>query len=61
MSLLPMDDEPVEPPAAQTDQTATVTNINDIAERRRALVAVAERKPDDVAKVLSGWLRTRES
>jgi flagellar M-ring protein FliF len=60
--LFAAQDEPAEPaPAAEPAQPlAPVTNLQDAAARRRALMEVAERKPDDAAKLLSSWLRSRE-
>lgn len=55
--------EVVEPlPAAQPEpeHLAAVADIQEAAARRRALVAIAEEQPHDVARVLSGWLNTRE-
>lgn len=53
----PVEPEPVVP---AVPHLAPVTNLNDAAARRRALMDVAERKPDDAAKLISSWLRSRE-
>lgn len=47
---------PLEPAPALPDN---VTDITEAMNQRRALVALADEQPDDVARVLSGWL-TRE-
>jgi flagellar M-ring protein FliF len=55
-----MDDErdtAVEEPAL----SATVTDLRAAAERRRNLVTAADDRPQDVARVLSGWLNAKES
>lgn len=44
------------PVAAQPDPVAMANEINEAAARRRALVTLADEQPDDVARVLSGWL-----
>jgi flagellar biosynthesis/type III secretory pathway M-ring protein FliF/YscJ len=58
--LEPMDtflDESVHLPVApEPDPVAMANEINEAAARRRALVALADEQPDDVARVLSGWL-----
>jgi flagellar M-ring protein FliF len=58
-------EEPAEPAQVETVEPAVphlaaVTNLSEAAARRRALMDVAERKPDDAAKLISSWLRTRE-
>jgi flagellar M-ring protein FliF len=39
---------------------AAVSEVQETAARRRALVAVADEQPQDVARVLSGWLSNKE-
>jgi flagellar M-ring protein FliF len=46
---------------ATTAHLAPVTDLRSAAERRRTLVATADDRPEDVARVLSGWLNTKES
>jgi flagellar M-ring protein FliF len=60
--LFAAQEEPVEPePLSEPVQPlAPVASLQDAAARRRALMDVAERKPDDAAKLLSSWLRSRE-
>ncbi len=43
-------------PAHEAQQTVTATEVQEVAARRRALVSLAEEQPDDVARILSGWL-----
>ena len=52
---LPMTNAPQEP-----QHMAVAAEINEAVSRRRALVALADEQPDDVARVLSGWLKSRE-
>ena len=52
---LPMNNAPQEP-----QHMAVAAEINEAVSRRRALVALADEQPDDVARVLSGWLKSRE-
>ena len=40
---------------------APVVDFQDVRARRRALEQLADEQPDDVARVLSGWLHTREA
>jgi flagellar M-ring protein FliF len=46
--------------APEPEQLAVVTGIHEATTRRRALVALADEQPDDVARVLSSWLNTKE-
>ena len=48
------------PAPAEPEQLAVVTEFQEAAARRRALVAIADEQPKDVARVLSGWLNTKE-
>jgi flagellar M-ring protein FliF len=56
-------DEPDLPlaPVAEPEQLAVVTELQQAAARRRALVALADDQPDDVARVLSGWINSKEN
>jgi flagellar M-ring protein FliF len=47
--------EPAEP-AVDPEQSALMSEMAEAAARRRAFVALAEEQPEDVARVLSGWL-----
>jgi flagellar M-ring protein FliF len=47
-------------PAPEPEKLAVVAEFQEAAARRRALVALADEQPQDVARVLSGWLSTRE-
>lgn len=51
-------DESIHLPVAPAgpDPVAMANEINEAAARRRALVTLADEQPDDVARVLSGWL-----
>jgi flagellar M-ring protein FliF len=51
-------DESIHQPIAQPgpDPVAVANEISEAAARRRALVTLADEQPDDVARVLSGWL-----
>lgn len=42
------------------DHPAPMSEAQEAAARRRALVAVADEQPQDVARVLSGWLSNKE-
>jgi flagellar M-ring protein FliF len=54
-------DEPIDlAPPADPEQLAVVLEFQEAAARRRALVALADEQPQDVARVLSGWLSTKE-
>lgn len=48
---------PVEP-TVELDQAAMSDELAEAQARRRALVTLAEEQPDDVARVLSGWLNS---
>ncbi len=60
-------DEPVmelvapAPPPDEAAHLAAVAEMQEAAARRRALVALADEQPSDVARVLSGWLNSREN
>ena len=54
-------DDDREVAAEEPGQSATVTDLRTAADRRRNLVAAADDRPQDVARVLSGWLNTKES
>ncbi|MGH8962274.1 MAG: hypothetical protein ACRDWT_13975, partial [Jatrophihabitantaceae bacterium] len=47
-------------PVVEPERLAVVTELQEAAARRRALVALADEQPDDVARVLSGWLNSKE-
>jgi flagellar M-ring protein FliF len=47
------------PPAPEPSPVAT--EMQEAAARRRALVALAEEQPKDVASVLSGWLNSKDA
>jgi len=58
--LMPLPDAPVAP--APAPETSALSNeIHEAAARRHALVTLADEQPDDVARVLSGWLNSREN
>jgi flagellar M-ring protein FliF len=46
---------------AEPEHTALVAELHEAQARRRALVALADEQPHDVARVLSGWLSAKES
>jgi hypothetical protein len=48
---------PVEP-AAAAEEPSVSDDVAEAQARRRALVTLAEEQPDDVARVLSGWLNS---
>jgi len=48
---------PVEP-AAELEEPSMSDELAEAQARRRALVTLAEEQPDDVARVLSGWLNS---
>ncbi|MCU1659522.1 MAG: Flagellar M-ring protein [Pseudonocardiales bacterium] len=53
--------EPIDfAPPAEPEHLAVVVEFQEAAARRRALVALADEQPRDVARVLSGWLNTKE-
>ncbi|WAX55444.1 flagellar M-ring protein FliF [Jatrophihabitans cynanchi] len=58
--LLPLPDAPVAP-APAPEHNALTNEIHEAAARRHALVTLADEQPDDVARVLSGWLNSREN
>jgi len=49
---------PAEEPAPES---VPLDGMHEAIARRRALVALADEQPDDVARVLSGWLGSRET
>lgn len=54
----PEDEYDAEEAAARA---ANVTQLRVVAERRRALATAADNRPQDVARVLSSWLNTKET
>jgi flagellar M-ring protein FliF len=61
--LFAAQEEPVQeeaPVAEAAPQLASVSDLHEAAARRRALMSVAENKPDDAARLLSSWLRSKE-
>jgi flagellar M-ring protein FliF len=53
--FFPEPDDPILPEPLP-EPVVTNTDVNEAINRRRALVAIADEQPDDVARVLSGWL-----
>jgi flagellar M-ring protein FliF len=51
---------PLHDPREEEYGGAVVSEIEEARARRKALVALADEQPDDVARVLSGWLNSRE-
>jgi flagellar M-ring protein FliF len=49
------------PPVADVSPPQIAVEVREAAARRRALVALAEEQPSDVASVISGWLNSRDS
>lgn len=55
------DDRPLDKASLDNpDHPAAMSAVQETAARRRALVAVADEQPQDVARVLSGWLSNKE-
>jgi flagellar M-ring protein FliF len=51
---------PVAPAPAPVPDASKI-ELQEALSRRRALVTLADEQPDDVARVLSGWLKSREN